>query len=80
MSTVPDWAKGLIRYFCIFHYRFLCSNPLFQNPEKLLEGEDIFSRPKCGSGFLRYWAMVNSLGVRFLENTNLVLSTKKSNF
>ena len=36
--SVPAWDKGLIRYFGIFHDRFLGLNLRFRNPEKLLEG------------------------------------------
>ena len=39
---VPAWDKGSIRYFGIFHYQALGSNLWFQNPEKLLEGGDIY--------------------------------------
>ena len=38
--SVPAWAKGLIRYFSIFHDRILGLNLHFRKPEKLLEEED----------------------------------------
>ena len=40
MNCVPEWAKGLIRYFVIFHDRVPGSNLHFQKPEKILEGGD----------------------------------------
>ena len=36
-GNVPEWAKGPIRYFDIFHDRDLGSNLRFRNPEKLSE-------------------------------------------
>ena len=60
---IPAWDKGSIRYFGIFHDWNFGSNLRFQNPEKLLEGEDIRVRPTFDSGFSRYRVMVNSQGV-----------------
>ena len=77
---VPAWAKGPIRHFYIFHDQALGSNLRFQNPEKLLEGEDIHVRPNCGSGFSRYRAMVNYAGVCSLANMTRDLATEAPNY
>ena len=69
----------MIRYFGIFHDWDLGSNLCSQNPEKKLEGGDISVRPRCGSGFSRYWVMVNYPGGCSLANTTLSLATKALN-
>ena len=43
----------------------------FQNIEKLSEGEEVHVRPTHSIEFYRYRLMVNSPGVRSLENTTL---------
>ena len=65
---IPAWAKGLIRYFVIFHYRATGSNLRFRKHKKLLEGEDIHVRPTLSSRLSRYQVMVNSQGVLSRNN------------
>ena len=62
------WDKGLIRYFSIFHYRYLGSNLHPQNPEKILEGKHIRFWPTLSSGLSWYRVMVNSRGVLSRKN------------
>ena len=65
---VPEFAKGSIIYFGIFHDRTLGSNLRFWKPEKLLEGEDIRVQPTLVSALSRYQAMVNYQGVMSRKN------------
>ena len=58
--------------------RFLGSDPHFQNPEKISEGEELRVRLKHGSAY-RYRVMVNSPGVLYGHNASLVLQARQRN-
>ena len=57
---VPAWDKVPIRYFSIFHDRFLGSRPHFLKLEKFRKGEIYMFSPTRGSGLLHYRVMINS--------------------
>ena len=65
---VSAWAKGLIRYFGVFHDQPPCSNLRFRNPEKISERDDLRVWPTRVSGFSHYLIMVNSQGVMSMKN------------
>ena len=65
---VPEWDKGLIRYFSIFYDQALGLNLHFWKPQTLSEGEDILFHPTLSSVFSRYWVMIKSQGVISRKN------------
>ena len=65
------WAKGLIRYLCIFHYRVISLNLYFWNPEINRKGKIHVFRPMRGICFSCYHVMVNSRVVMLRRTRSL---------
>ena len=63
--SVPSGAKGLIRYFGIFHHRAPGLTPHFRKLENFRSWKIYVFRPTHISGISRYWVMFKSPGVIF---------------
>ena len=80
MSQVPEWAKGPIRYFGIFHDRVLGSRQHSWKHENSRKGKIYVFSPTRVSGFSRYRVMVKSPGVLLRRTSCLVPHARQLRF
>ena len=79
-ETFPEWAKGAIIYFIIFHDQVLGLRPHFRNAENFWKGKIYVFRPTRSSGFSSYRVTVKSPGVLLIRTRSLVPHLRQLRF